>query len=55
MYLLEKTQDDSETPFVDKTCETINAVMKDVKWGKSLESLLSFKELVDVFLLSSNI
>ena len=49
MHLLEKSQDDSETPFVEKTCETINAVMKDLKWGKSLEILLSYKELVETF------
>ena len=48
MHLLEKSQNESETPFVDKTCETINVVIKDLSWRKSLEILLSFKELVEV-------
>ena len=49
MHLLEKSQEDSETTFISSTCEIINAVMKDLKWGKSLELLLTFKDLVDVF------
>ena len=49
MYLLELSQEDSKITFVSSTCETINATMKDLRWGKSFELLLTHKELVDVF------
>ena len=37
MHLLELAQSDSETNFIDSTCQTINAVMKELKMGQSLE------------------
>ena len=42
IHLLEISQEDSETIFVTSTCKTINAVMKVLKWGKSVEILLFF-------------